>query len=265
MIPVKKKFQNIPSILTKKARKDAFNQNITSGKYADEKNKYKVASVQKRLHTIYHLKCAYCEKSLLDSPRHIEHYRPKSIYYWLAYSWDNLLLCCGSCNSFKTNNFETTNAAVKYNNEAFVNIHTLGHRYNEIEEPQIINPETEDILDLISFDKTGQIKSTDARVQHTINTACNLNRSDLVKLRNSIVTDFINRMNRHYFYYKRQGDIKKFVPDIKNFIENCTVEKEFYAFRYFVSHHIEVFVEDKGLQKILSTLFLKFRLRRKNK
>lgn len=254
MIKVEKDFEDIPTILTQQAREDAFNENITSSSYSDEKNRYKVGSVQKKLNKIYHLKCAYCEQKLLDAPKHIEHYRPKKTYYWLAYSWDNLLLCCGSCNSAKGDRFETENSAVGYGGEAFENIHALGNGYDEIEKPMIINPEKEDILDLITFDKDGKIGSDDARVKHTIENACKLNRDELVQLRMEIVNDFIHRMNKHYLCFLKDKDkaISRFFPDIENFIENCKVENEFYAFRYFLLNHVEIFFEDNPvLQKLI--------------
>lgn len=126
MIKVEKDFADIPVILTQQVREEAFNVNVTSSSYCDDKNRYKVGSVQKKLNEIYHLKCAYCEQKLLDAPKHIEHYRPKKTYYWLAYSWDNLLLCCGSCNSAKGDRFTTANSAISYKDEVFEDIHSLG-------------------------------------------------------------------------------------------------------------------------------------------
>ncbi|SFV61407.1 hypothetical protein MNB_SV-3-1074 [hydrothermal vent metagenome] len=259
MIKVEKDFANIPTILTQSLREEAFNKNVSSNSYCDDKNRYKVGSVQKRLNAIYHLKCAYCEQKLLDAPKHIEHYRPKDIYYWLAYSWDNLLLCCGSCNSSKGTNFAIENNQVVYNNEPFENIHTLGSSYDKIEKPKMINPEKEDVLGLILFDKYGKIDSEDTRVRYTIEEACNLNRKELVELRLEIVTDFINRVNNHYLYFVKYKDISRFKPDIENFINNCSIEKEFYAFRYFVVNNIEIFFENnKPLQHIVKGLFEKY-------
>ncbi len=258
MIKVEKDFADIPTILTQQSREDAFNDNVSSASYCDIKNRYKVGSVQKKLNEIYHLKCAYCEQKLLDAPKHIEHYRPKDIYYWLAYSWDNLLLCCGSCNSTKGTGFATDNNQVVYNNETFVTIHTLGSSYDVIEKPKIINPEKEDVLHLISFNKEGIISSTDSRVHHTIEDACNLNRKELVELRIEIITDFINVMNGHYTYFKKYGDMSRFKPDIQIFLANCKEENEFYAFRYFAINNVKIFFEDNlFLQKIVRELFLK--------
>lgn len=65
-------------------------------------------------------KCAYCEHYIGDDhPGDVEHFRPKAGYkqdesnhslispgyFWLAYSWDNLLLSCWRCNNHKANWF----------------------------------------------------------------------------------------------------------------------------------------------------------------
>lgn len=257
MIKVDKNFTDIPIILKSQNRKDAFDKNILSSQYADEKNLYKVDSVQKKLIEIYHLKCAYCEKNLLDAPKHIEHYRPKDTYYWLAYSWDNLLLSCGSCNSSKGTKFQIKRTIVTYDNESFEDIHSLGNSYDVIEEPMIINPEKEDILNKLIFDKGGNISSLDDRVIYTINDVCNLNREELIQKRVKILNDFINKINEHYLLFIKKGDITRFIPDIKFFIDECSVGNEFYSFRYFILNHIELFFEDIGKQKILKGLISK--------
>lgn len=85
-----------------------------SGKrMAIRKSIYASKAVKARLETCHRGKCCYCE-TLIPKPyadSHVEHWRPKlssrqaigekSIwpgYYWLAYSWDNLLLSCAFCN-----------------------------------------------------------------------------------------------------------------------------------------------------------------------
>lgn len=44
-------------------------------------------------------KCAYCE-SPTDTVAHgdVEHFRPKSVYWWLAYCYDNYVFACQVCN-----------------------------------------------------------------------------------------------------------------------------------------------------------------------
>ncbi|HEV7518961.1 MAG TPA: hypothetical protein VGR07_21935 [Thermoanaerobaculia bacterium] len=43
--------------------------------------------------------CAYCQCDLPANDRgDVEHFRPKSIYWWLAYEFTNYLLSCSTCN-----------------------------------------------------------------------------------------------------------------------------------------------------------------------
>lgn len=52
-------------------------------------------------------KCAYCEAdTAVVSHGDVEHFRPKSIYWWLAYTYDNYLFACQICNQvYKSDNF----------------------------------------------------------------------------------------------------------------------------------------------------------------
>ena len=43
-------------------------------------------------------KCCYCEKDIDRSYNDVEHYRPKTQYWWLAWDWSNLLFACPQCN-----------------------------------------------------------------------------------------------------------------------------------------------------------------------
>ncbi|MBK9441880.1 MAG: hypothetical protein IPN53_11440 [Comamonadaceae bacterium] len=57
-----------------------------------------------------HHKCCYCEQRIPKGFNDVEHYRPKCRadrrpgcahthgYWWLAFSWDNLLFACPACN-----------------------------------------------------------------------------------------------------------------------------------------------------------------------
>jgi len=52
-------------------------------------------------------KCAYCEAPTdLVAHGDVEHFRPKSIYWWLAYCYDNYLYACQICNeTYKGDSF----------------------------------------------------------------------------------------------------------------------------------------------------------------
>lgn len=53
-------------------------------------------------------KCAYCETpTRVVAYGDVEHFRPKSIYWWLAYSYENYLPSCTACNQeYKKDYFE---------------------------------------------------------------------------------------------------------------------------------------------------------------
>jgi hypothetical protein len=69
---------------------------------------YRSEEVKRRLETLFHGKCAYCESFYASTaPVDVEHYRPKGEveggdghpgYWWLAMAWDNLLPSCIDCN-----------------------------------------------------------------------------------------------------------------------------------------------------------------------
>jgi uncharacterized protein (TIGR02646 family) len=77
------------------------------------KSVYASKAVKAALRACHHSKCCYCE-TVINEPyadSHVEHWRPKLSsrqvrnqksnspgYYWLAYSWENLLLSCAFCN-----------------------------------------------------------------------------------------------------------------------------------------------------------------------
>jgi len=82
-------------------------------------NLYGAKDVKQTLMEMQHGKCCFCETKI--RPGHygdVEHFRPKKAvrekdghlrrpgYYWLAYTWENLLLSCAICNRrYKGNKF----------------------------------------------------------------------------------------------------------------------------------------------------------------
>jgi len=90
---------------------------------------YKLPEVKDALEACHHGKCCYCETVIPKPFAHsqIEHWRPKSCsrqepnaervrpgYYWLAYSWENLLLSCHFCNTInKRDLFPLENPATR--------------------------------------------------------------------------------------------------------------------------------------------------------
>ena len=90
----------------------------TGAKRFPNKNYYSWKVVKDALLKMHHGKCCYCEKRIERADLHVEHFRPRGAfrqdahganeypgYYWLAYSWDNLLLACPTCNGLKSSTF----------------------------------------------------------------------------------------------------------------------------------------------------------------
>lgn len=112
---VKKDLNDIPPILmSKKALEDLekiakgsidlISPEIYKGEYKDKEGKLQ-STVREKLNIYYKNKCAYCE---MHCKAEIEHYRPKkgvtgdnthTGYYWLCYSWTNLVPSCRYCNT----------------------------------------------------------------------------------------------------------------------------------------------------------------------
>lgn len=67
-----------------------------------------------RLKSVSHGKCWYCEARQERADNAVDHYRPKSIYPWLAFKLTNFRYACTFCNSVRKNP-ETGESAGKGN------------------------------------------------------------------------------------------------------------------------------------------------------
>ncbi|MBO0130917.1 retron system putative HNH endonuclease [Agrobacterium burrii] len=65
------------------------------------------SEVPEALSTLFFYKCAYCETRTANT---IDHFRPKSLYPWLAYDWDNLYPTCVECDRRKGSAFPVMSA-----------------------------------------------------------------------------------------------------------------------------------------------------------
>jgi uncharacterized protein (TIGR02646 family) len=60
-------------------------------------------SAKDRLKAVSHRKCWYCEARQERSDNAVDHFRPKSLYPWLAFTLSNFRYVCTFCNSIRTN------------------------------------------------------------------------------------------------------------------------------------------------------------------
>lgn len=251
MIKVEKDLDNIPSslnsqpeILTGHNRKKARTTHkrrlelINLKDYKDESiynDRYKTEDIKDALKLIYHGKCAYCESN--EELLHIEHYRPKKIYYWLAYSWDNLLVSCYFCNIGKSKKFSIDNnnrASFKASAKKIWSINNLSSIYNEFENPKIINVENFDPYPYLEFYDNGKIRSNHPKVRHTIN-VCNLNRLKLIDKRRTIIDDVKKEIEIAF----RETNKEKLSAKLEQVIDAFAVklrdpERNFLALRHYL-------------------------------
>lgn len=214
---------------------------IANGVYIDNNtynSRYKTRDIKRKLISLYKNKCAYCEQKVESF--HVEHYRPKQTYYWLAYSWDNLISACAYCNEYKSTNFQITppQSILNVNNTNLRNINTLSNTYNASENPDLINPEVTNPYGSIVFHDDGNITSADAKFTYTINT-CRIDRTYLKDRRKKIIDDlrrdlkaaFVDNATPAQQAVAIRTIVKKFTTDLKD------VENEFLAFRRYVIDH----------------------------
>ena len=199
---------------------------ILAEEYIDKNeynSRYKLDDIRTELSKMYKNKCAFCEEKIEQS--HIEHYRPKKIYYWLAYSWDNLLLACPTCNQAKGINFELDGPAVAFENTEINirNINFSSSKYNAIEKPRMVNPEVTDPLGQIEFEKDGLIKSNNNRFKYTIE-KCAIDRKYLNDERRKLLdifqSDIRSALIENSDFADQQREIsvivRKFIRDSKD-------------------------------------------------
>lgn len=210
---------------------------ISKGAYIESKDfskRYKINDIRDSLSSIYKGKCAFCEQKI--EQYHVEHYRPKSIYYWLAFSWDNLLLSCPTCNQFKDTHFDIDGVVALFDrtDQNIKIINNSSASYDLIERPRMVNPEVTDSTGMLRFQKNGKIESDNPRFVYTIE-KCHIDRKSLNDRRRSILDRLKEHLRDIAIQHNNSHDkkialttlIQTFIIDSKN------SENEFLAFRRF--------------------------------
>ena len=240
--------------------KTAFAKNIKDKKhssgsaYNDGKsdNKY---SLKWTLKQIYHEKCAFCESYIKNEVGDIEHFRPKNSsdnqakkcdktysYYWLAFSWDNLLPCCSRCNGKKSNCFDIEGERVEFHDEKLADLHNKIESYNNQEKPKLLHPEYDNFESDIRFSKYGEIESDNDRVNYTVR-ICDLNRTNLKESREIVISDFINKLEQHLHSFFKNQDLEYFRVTIEDFLKKSNIEYEYSLVRQYIKDDFEKFLE----------------------
>lgn len=229
----KKKEASRPSKTTHNRRLEI----IQNKAYIDKPNyndRYKQEDTKASLAVIYRKKCAFCEQYIENF--HIEHYRPKLKYYWLAFSWDNLILACPTCNQHKGTHFDIKGMVIDFDDtkDSIRLIHSSSAGYDLIEQPKMVNPEVTDPTGRIQFDKNGSIKSNDERFSYTIE-KCKIDRIDLNDQRRKLIDIFVADI-RSIFLERKDPEQRKQGIDVifRKFVRDAQrLDAPFLAFRRY--------------------------------
>jgi uncharacterized protein (TIGR02646 family) len=139
-------------------------------------------ALNRALLEVFHKKCAYCETRLVGQFGIVEHFRPKTSgmedrsftgYWWLAYEWQNLLVCCQRCNMMKANRFPIKGKRASPT--------AIGSELSK-EKPLLLDPCIDKPDEHLAFDDSGAIAAKSERGRVTIQ-VLGLNREELVENR----------------------------------------------------------------------------------
>ncbi len=181
------------------------------------------------LKVVYKEKCGYCEQhqELMNK----DHYRPIALYKWLDNSWDNLVLCCPTCNSKKSDKFPILKSRVVYSKSFTKRVHSCGRIYGRIEKPLLLNPERESTPeDHFSHTIKGEMIGITRQGEETIK-ICDLNRDKLIEKRKTIY----DLLKASIGEYKLATDSAKIQQIVEGFVETIkNLDYEFIAFRLHI-------------------------------
>lgn len=160
----------------------------------DFKNRRLWPDLKELLYGLQHGKCCYCERRLPIGEAHVEHFRPKAKveeaechpgYWWLAYSWGNLLLACETCNRKKGAKFPLEPGSERLDPEDCD---------LEKEKPILINPLKEDPEEFIEYDLSNKLMvradGKCERGQETVSKLTGINNRYMMQERASKLEDF---------------------------------------------------------------------------
>ncbi|ULO04733.1 TIGR02646 family protein [Paenibacillus sp. 19GGS1-52] len=150
----------------------------------------RMPEIRSELKWLFKNKCAFCESSF--SELYVAHFRPKSLYEWLAFEWENLVLCCRDCNKAQGGSFPVNGIR----GEVLCSIEKL----RKIEDYLLIDPCYDLPEKHISFNYIGEILSLTDKGEETIRTF-ELNRPSLVrgrKMRINEVENIITRLRENF-------------------------------------------------------------------
>jgi uncharacterized protein (TIGR02646 family) len=200
-------------------------------------------AVRMMLEKLFEQKCAYCEGKIgVGGSWDVEHYRPKNRvaensthpgYYWLTYTWENLLPSCTHCNQRRRDRPSLTHAggtAVGKADQfplANESERCMTHDGDlTTERPLLLNPCLDEPELHISFAPDGSPIALSERGQKTIE-ICHLGRKRLCDDRLEVL-DAVKRLINIRQQAQKAG-IQALLELVEGALESCALNKALYA------------------------------------
>lgn len=178
-------------------------------------------SVRESLTSLFHAKCAYCERPVGEYEYGaVSHHRPTSNaigaggtksdavsyehYSWFAYEWENLFLSCAQCDRSKRNSFPVNGPRAR-----------LRCTWNEAESSEVallINPCRMEPRKHLQFTIGGQVIGTDEVGRATID-VLSLNRSELIENRSTKFSVCLDSLVSGHSNQQAFGDFRRELDD----------------------------------------------------
>lgn len=169
-------------------------------------------------------KCYYCESNYeAAGTLQVEHYRPKDGidtkdnngvahpgYFWLGLEWSNLLLSCSKCNGRgnKGNRFPILGPRlvpvnpVDMTNQSIDRTFLFADEYPlTLEQPLLLNPETDEPKNHLTFTRDAQIHGTDDKGRVSVE-VLGLQRLLLLKNRKSVMNEYLKEVKVYIVAHK---------------------------------------------------------------
>lgn len=194
-------------------------------------------TVKNALIAMQHDKCCFCESKITHiSYGDVEHYRPKGGYkqddseplqplgyYWLAYTWDNLLLSCTLCNQqYKKNLFPLLDSDKRARNH---------HDEIATEQPLLINPSVVNPQEHIGFREEIPYAINGSVYGQTTIDALGLDREALNEVRRAKLNLIVGLFNVVISANKHPDDLelKKLADELKPLLEQAALPTAEYS------------------------------------
>ncbi len=141
-----------PDFLKKNANK--WNTHFANKRKADSKFEFQWKTYQKKkvnellipfLQKFTQNHCSFCDDFPFTMSREtIEHFRPKSLFPNLAYTWENLFLCCDTCQSAKLEDFDEKLLKPDEKDYRFEDYFQCNYKTGELEANETQSPENQE-------------------------------------------------------------------------------------------------------------------------